>query len=151
MIINRGALNIGQTRKLIDDIEVDLSKSPFYAKVFKCSPIHVEATLFENGDFLSIDLKVSADLVLECAVSLEEVPYKLSFNDSIEISDNKDDVDMYYFNKNMFSIDDIIIALVSLNIPSAITKKGAKLPKDVKGVRFLTEEEAYEEMRNKNS
>ena len=145
MKINRVILPLNKEVVLEDDVILSKDSCYYSNQILDASPVHVKASLFETGEFLTVNLNVSCDLKLQCAYTLEEVPYKLRFNETIEITDDPNDEEMIYINKNQFSIDDIILSLVSIHIPLKVVKKGAKLPSSGKNYRVLTEEEVFEE------
>ena len=116
-------------------------------KIVSC---HVKVNGREYDDLLVLELKVEAEIIGVCSYSLEDVPLKLKFKDSLEFSnETQDDDDIIYEEKPIFDLDPYILGLIIAETPMKIVKKGAKLPDSGKGYRVLSEEEYLKEKEEK--
>ena len=76
-----------------------------------------------NEDRYVISLKVVADLMMQCAVSLEEVPYRLEFEEKLFIGYDIDQDD-YVIEKETIDLDQIVKNEILLHLPYRIVKEG---------------------------
>lgn len=131
--------------------DIDFSELKFddfhLCYIDKC---HVKITgqIFE--DLLMLQVHIDTDIVGVCAYTLEDVPLSLHIDDNIEISNEVEDDEIIFFEKNnIFDIDPYILSIIISEIPDKIVKKDAKLPKNGDGYRVLSEEEYNKENSSK--
>jgi uncharacterized protein len=88
--------------------------------VKKC---HVEGDIREprHQEFL-VSLDIDLELIMQCAVSLEEVFYPMHIVTDVVFS--YDEVDDYYLiDKNTVNIDDAVLTEVLINLPLRVVKE----------------------------
>ena len=135
--------------ELEDDIDFSNAELD-QTHIRKINSCHVKVHGHEYNDLLVLDLKVEADVIGVCSYSLEDVPIKLKFKDSLEFSNEvQDDEDIIYEEKPIFELDPYILELIITETPMKIVKKGAKLPESGKGYRVLSEDEYLKEKAEK--
>lgn len=131
--------------------EIDFSSikfDPYHIKEIKTATFNITGSIFE--DLLMLKVKVEVDVIGVCAYTLEDVPLHIKTTDNIEISNEIEDDDTIFFEKdNIFEIDPYILSIIVSEIPPKIVKKGAKLPGSGKGYRVLSEEEYIKEEESK--
>lgn len=121
---------------------------PYHIREIKKCHALIKGSIYE--DLLMLNIKIDADVVGVCAYTLNDVPLHLDIQEEIDISNEIEDDDNLYFEKNnIFDIDPYILSLVIANVPSILIKEGAKLPENGDGYRVLTEEEYEEEQKHK--
>lgn len=126
----------------------NLEFDPYHIKKIGLTHVKITGSVFE--DLLMLNFHIVSDVIGVCAYTLEDVPLHLDFKDSLEISNEIEDDEKIFFEKNMiFDIDPYVLSLLVSEIPAKIVKKGAKLPEDGSGYRVLSEEEYEKEQENK--
>ena len=89
--------------------------------VEKC---HIVGTINEpNNDRYLINLDFDLVLVMQCAISLEEVIYPLHFNQDVVFSFDEED-DNYLIEKETLDIDKAVLSEIVLNLPYRVIKEG---------------------------
>ena len=97
-----------------------------------------------------INIKIKAKVIAPSAYSGKDVVLNLDFADIIQISDeDEDDEELFYEKDMIFEIDPYVISLIVGEVPMVVTLKDEKLPEDGKGYRILTEDEYLEEQKSK--
>lgn len=92
------------------------------------SPINVELTLINiNHKEISYDflLHIRANLTLECAITLDDVLYKLDFKSNITFSKEEDNIEAYLIENDSINIDEAIFTEILINLPTKVVKDGA--------------------------
>jgi len=126
----------------------NLEFDPYHIKKIGLTHVKITGSVFE--DLLMLNFHIVSDVIGVCAYTLEDVPLHFDFKDSLEISNEIEDDEKIFFEKNMiFDIDPYVLSLLVSEIPAKIVKKGAKLPEDGTGYRVLSEEEYEKEQENK--
>ena len=126
----------------------NLEFDPYHIKKIGLTHVKITGSVFE--DLLMLNFHIVSDVIGVCAYTLEDVPLHFDFKDSLEISNEIEDDEKIFFEKNMiFDIDPYVLSLLVSEIPAKIVKKGAKLPEDGTGYRVLSEEEYEKEQANK--
>ena len=126
----------------------NLEFDPYHIKKIGLTHVKITGSVFE--DLLMLNFHIVSDVIGVCAYTLEDVPLHLDFKDSLEISNEIEDDEKIFFEKNaIFDIDPYVLSLLVSEIPAKIVKKGAKLPEDGSGYRVLSEEEYEKEQENK--
>lgn len=79
-----------------------------------------------NDDEYVFSLDIKASLVLQCAVSLEDVDYELSFHvDEVFVKEaSEDDLEANVIDGNTIDLLEAIVDDVALNVPMKVVKKG---------------------------
>lgn len=140
---------IGQKYHLIDDIDFANAKlnENLIRRILSC---HVEVDVENLSTILRVKINLSANVILPCAYTLEDVDYvvkgkeEFDFVDNIDLADNEN----LFFEKDVIDLDPYIYSVLIALIPLRVTKKGATLPKSGKGYKVMTEEE-YLKMKKK--
>ena len=131
--------------------DIDFSNvefDPYHIR--KISSCHVKVTGSVIEDLLMLDLNIKSEVIGVCSYTLEDVPLNINVNEHIEISNEvQDDEDIYYEKDNIFSIDPYVLSIIIAEVPLVIIKDGATLPEGGKGYRILDEDEYLEEQKNK--
>lgn len=144
MKLNRALLTNGISKTFEDDVDFSSTKfDPTHIKSIPNCHVVITATDFET--ILHIDLKIEATVIGVCSYSLEDVELKLNINDSIDITDDEEDVDNYFEKDVIIDLDPYILGILLANIPVKIVKKGAKLPQNGSGYRVINEEDYLKE------
>ena len=131
--------------------EVDLSHLTFDSyHVRKIKKVTYKVTGQIYDDLLVLEVKFDADVISSCAYTLEDLPYHAKGKESIEISNEiQDDEFIFYEESNIFDFEPYLISLVVSSVPNKLVKKGATLPNNGDGYRFLSEEEYEKEQKEK--
>lgn len=137
---------LAQLRKeefpIIINEEIDFS--PYFNRINdlkSMSKVKVSGQGYEmNNDEYVFSLDIEADLVMQCAVTLDDVPYKLSFHvDEVYVKDAlEDDLDANIIEGNQINLLEAIVDDVVLNAPIKVVKEGyedkfpTEMPKEEK-------------------
>ncbi|HMM00693.1 MAG TPA: DUF177 domain-containing protein [Bacilli bacterium] len=147
-------LNECSNKPLILKASVDLSAfsirdNPTLRKILSSN---VETSVIESGDIIEIDVRMEAEVELECAYTLEPFMKKIRLHDQLIFTFDKENEDPNIFpiSGNYIDLDPYLFGLLLTEIPLKAVKPGAKLPKVGDGVRILSEEE-YAAGRGKNN
>ena len=151
MKLNRAILPANKPQTF--DEEIDFSSQAcdenHVKRIEKCS-VKVDAT--EYGDVLRVQVNGEAEVVASCSYTLEDVPLKVQFKDEFYFSNEEDSSQDCYFEPGVnIDLDPHILALILASVPHNITKKGAILPKSGEGYRVLSEDQYFEEKKNKKN
>ena len=135
------------------DIEddIDFSNAELdQSHIRKIGSCHVKVHGQEYEDLIVLEIKIEAEVVGVCSYSLEDVPLKLKFKDTLHFSNEiEDDEETIFEDKPIFDLDPYILELIITEVPMKIVKKGAKLPDSGNGYRVLSEEEYLKEKEEK--
>jgi uncharacterized metal-binding protein YceD (DUF177 family) len=119
---------ISQIRKFIKpyhfeyDIEQDKLVS-IRQDVIRFDKCHITGTLEEpRQEHYVVTLCINADLIMQCAVSLEEVPYHLEFSEKVIFGYEEDDD--YLIQGETLDIDEAVRTETILNLPYRVVKEG---------------------------
>ncbi len=93
--------------------------------VLDLSLVHVygNAYVVDNSEFV-FDINVSCNLVMQCSVTLEDVPYLLEYKGTETFGYKKIDEDTNLITGDRIDLTEIIEDYVILNIPIRVVKKG---------------------------
>ncbi|MEG1738933.1 MAG: hypothetical protein RRZ92_00770 [Bacilli bacterium] len=142
MNINRAQL---RDNKCIEFKETVHLNPDFYKDstlIADINALEVVAKCKETDDILIMQLNVKGLVSLISCYTLKPFDYDLSCSEEVYITDDKDkenDV-IFYSNKSVINIDEIIYSLVYCSLPVAPVKKGEKLPKNGKDYTIRKEE-----------
>lgn len=132
------------------EIETKTMNVDAHQSLLAIKKVTVEAEVRGLGDIYEAQVTVDADVVLECAYTLEPIDYHLHFRDVITFSDvETEDEDMMYVPGNEIELDPFIFGLLMVEIPTKIIKKGAKPPQSGEGYRVLSEKAFLSERNQK--
>lgn len=127
---------LGQLAKMNKPIEVnyELDLSEFLDKmpdVKAISMVKVMGNGYELGfDEYVFSLDVKCELVMTCAISLEEVKYPLEFHtDEIFKTENNDGDDINLVT-NVVDLDEVILSNIIMRIPMKVVKEGMTFNSD---------------------
>lgn len=78
-----------------------------------------------SNDCFQFAITVDCELIMQCAISLEEVLVPLKFDTTVRFSYTDDDSsDDYLIDKDMVDLDKAILSEIVLNIPFRVVKEG---------------------------
>ena len=137
MKFNKSAI----TAREIKVIEETLSFKDVRKPLLDLKNVHVKATIFKDDELINVTLEIKGTAQVECAYTLEPVDYPLDFTESIDISEDENNLDAYFIKDNTVVLDPIVLDLIVGEIPTRVVKKGAKLKKEGEGYRVLSEDE----------
>ena len=140
-----------QNNVLEQEGDIDFSNAQLdQSHIRKINSCHVKVHGREYDDLMILELEIQAEIIGVCSYTLEDVPLKLKFKDSLEFSNEiQDDEDIIYEEKPIFDLDPYIYELIITETPMKIVKKGAKLPESGDGYRVLSEDEYLKEKEEK--
>ena len=110
-------------KKLEIDTDLDLSKVDYQKlKIRKINRMHVKGLVKVNyEDNIELDLDIDGEIVMPCAITLEDVLVPINTHIEEEILENTLKDDFY------LDLLDILWENVILEVPIRVTKEGAKL------------------------
>ncbi|MGM9873529.1 MAG: YceD family protein [Bacilli bacterium] len=156
MKINISSLSLKKPSIVMED-DVDLSNAdfdPYHIKNIESCHVEAEVT-FLSDDLYSLKLHIKGLAIVPCAYTLEDVDYPFDVKEELTYKvfykDDEEDSSFYPITSSEIDVDEAVLSLVITSIPFKVIKKGAKLPKEGKGYRFLTEEEYLKEKEKKSS
>lgn len=131
--------------------EIDFSSYPstsFHVK--KIPSCKVKITGQNYDDLFVMEVEVEALVISCCARSLEEVEVPLRYKDHIEISNEvEDDEDIYFEKDNIFDVDPYILSSIIAETPTVVYKKDSKAPLSGDGYRVISEDQYLKEQEEK--
>jgi len=91
--------------------------------VKKC---HIKGILTEPmTDNFDVSLNFDLELVMQCAVSLEDVPVCLEFDSLVRFTYEEDESsDCYVIEKETVNVDEAVMSEIVINIPYRVVKEG---------------------------
>ena len=94
--------------------------------IISCDSCHVKGVMHEyQTDDYQFDLIINAELIMQCAVSLEAVLVPLNFETSVRFTyDDDDSSDDYLIEKDTVNLDDAVLSEIILNVPLRVVKEG---------------------------
>ena len=110
-------------KKLEIDTDLDLSKVDYQKlNIIKINRMHVKGLVKVNyEDNIELDLDIDGEIVMPCAITLEDVIVPINMHISEEILENT-------LNNDFFlDLLDILWENIVLEIPIRVVKEGAKL------------------------
>ncbi len=96
---------------------------------------------------LYVDFKVKGQMILPCAVSLEDVDYPFEIESSVTFAFYKpqDDEDVIEVKRDTVDLTPVIFQEIMLDVPMRVVKDGATLKTEGNGWKVLNEEEEHED------
>lgn len=146
MRFNKANLRRNAHLELEEDIVFTPEQIAGHVSLLDIKDIHAIAKLTSFGEIIKADIEVKGTLVLECAYSLKPLKRKLHIKDTLQFSNlPQEEDDILYVPTPDIDLNAYIFGLILLEVPPKVVKRGAKLPKEGKGYRVLTEEEFIKE------
>lgn len=135
-------------KEKIDFTDVDLS-SRYSLKAI--NDLNAEATISMTGDLVHVTLFIEAQVLLECAYTLDIFPDTLSFEEELFFTDDEEEEneDIYFERGPMIDLDPYIIGLLLASIPLRVIKPGATLPEGNDVYEVISEDEYNENMKKR--
>lgn len=138
---------------LKEDICFPKEKLQGITSLLDMSVVHAEVELLSRGELVHATFRIQTELTLECAYSLEPVPFPISMEEELDFAygseEENSDEQIFYVEKDMVDLDDYILGLIITEIPMKVVKKGAKLPKNGQGYEVISEDEYYQRKEEK--
>lgn len=145
MKINRSLLEEGKVKEFNEDVDLSYYEGdPYHIRKINSCHLLLKATNYE--DLLSLSFKISGEVLTTCAYTLEEIPYQYDIKEEITLTGS--DEDEFLLKGDIIDIDEMLITLIVMNVPMKVIKKGAKLPENGDGYRFISEEDKEKERKN---
>lgn len=130
--------------------EISFSKEAMLClkvKSLKDTIVSGHGKLVQNGNQVMIDLNVKGSMILECALTLEEIeyPFQINSNEIFSFIKVNEDEDIHEAKKDVVDITPIIFQHIMFEVPSRVVKDGAKVHKEGNGWKVINEEEDLKE------
>lgn len=151
MQINRKSLAPQRTYEESRTIIFEPKLFPEHSNLKSIEDCQVEMVYKNYEDILRVELKISANLILICSYSLEDVAFHLETKDELEFTDKEEIVNenVFYEPHNVIDLNPYILGIIMASIPIKFVKEGVELPKDGLGYRVLDEEQLNEERKKR--
>lgn len=96
---------------------------------------------------LYVDFQVRGQMILPCAVSLEDVDYPFDIETSVVFAFYKpqDDEDVIEVKRDMVDLTPVVFQEIMMDVPMRVVKKGATLKTEGNGWKVLNEEDEHED------
>lgn len=111
--------------------------------------IHVEgnARLDSKNRQLYVDFSVEGEMILPCAISLEDVDYPFHIDSSAIFAFYKpnEDEDLIEAKKNLVDLTPVVFQEIMLDIPMRVVKEGVTLQGEGKGWQVMGEDDLGED------
>lgn len=141
MKFNKSHLSDNEIKTIDEIVAFNEVRKPLLA----LKNIHVIADIIKDKQLINVRLSIKGVAQVSCAYTLEAVDYKLDFVESIDISENPNDIDTYFVKSNIIDLNPIILDLIVGEIPTKVIKKGAKLTQKGDGYRVISESDLRKE------
>ena len=147
-------IEVSKLKPLIDnvfdeDIVFDEEIYAPHLPLLKVNNAHVTLSVHNYDEFIDVNIKLKADVVLQCSYSLKPFKKILNATDDMHFANNDDDEDFIHYKGNVIEMDKYVFDLLSASIPASPKAPGAKLPNDGKGYRILSEDDLKREKESK--
>lgn len=96
---------------------------------------------------LYVDFKVKGQMILPCAVSLEDVDYPFEFDSSVTFAFYKasEDEDVVEAKRDTVDLTPVVFQEIMMEVPMRVVKKGATLKTEGNGWKVLSDEEGQKD------
>lgn len=96
---------------------------------------------------LYVDFNVKGQMILPCAVSLEDVDYPFSIDSSVVFAFYKPSVDeeVIEVKRDKVELTPVVIQEIMMEVPMRVVKEGATLKNSGNGWKVLSEEDAKQD------
>ena len=121
---------VSQIRKYKDgfpfETDFDITKEIQRVDLIGQNKCHIKGLIFEpKRDFFLVRLSFDLELVMACAVSLEEVIVSLQFDQDVTYTYDPDpEGDDYEIVRDTLDLDQAFITEIVLNLPYRVVKEG---------------------------
>lgn len=133
---------------LEEDITFSKERLQDVPSLLAMSVVHTKVELLSRGEVVHALFRIQAELTLQCAYTLEPVPFPISMEEELDFAYGNEEENttdhIFYVDRDTVELDDYILGLIITEIPMKIVKKGAKLPKSGQGYEVMSEEEYYQ-------
>jgi len=108
------------------EVDFDLAKEIKRIDLLGVNRCYIVGHITEpQRDYFLVKLHFDIELVMACAVSLEEVIYPLEFSQEVIYSYEEDeDSDNYLIERDTLDLDQAFITEIVLNLPYRVVKEG---------------------------
>lgn len=126
-----------------ETLTFDEEKFPPKIPLLKVNKADVTLEVSRYEEFIYVLAKVKADVTLQCSYTLKPFDTVLKDEDELHFSSYKDDEDedVIIYKGNFIDMDEYIYDIISSNVPLSPKSKDAKLPKDGKYYRVISDED----------
>ena len=151
MKINRAILPENKPETFSE--EVDFASQTFDENhVKRINQCNVTVVATEFGEVLQCKITGQADVVASCSYTLDDVPLKVKFNETLYFSNEEThSEDCYYEPGVEIDLNPHILALILAEVPHNLVKNGASLPKSGNGYRVLSEDDFEKERKSRGN
>lgn len=130
-----------------EEIVFDAEKFKCYPPLIEIKNVDVELKVHNYQDFIDVNVKMVAKVVLSCSYTLKPFETTIRTSDEMHFGDGEEDEDLIPYTGNFIDMDKHLFDLLSASIPASPKAPGATLPKEGKGYRVLKEDEFFEEKK----
>lgn len=130
-----------------EEIVFDVEKYKCYPPLVEIKNTNVELKVHRYDDFVDVNIKMTAKVVLICSYSLKSFETTIKTSDVMHFGSDEEDDDMINYSGNFIDMDKYLFDLLSASIPSSPKAPGATLPKEGKGYRVLKEDDFLSEKK----
>ncbi|MCR5333180.1 MAG: hypothetical protein K6E11_04110 [Bacilli bacterium] len=126
----------------------------FDADTYKCvlplidvKSCHVTMEASRYDDFVEVNIKVKADVILQSSYTLKPFNFKLNTSEEYHFSSIKEDEesDFIVYKGSIIQMDEYIFNLISASIPMSPKAPGETFKSDSGDIRFMSEEDFLKE------
>lgn len=147
MKIDVSKLNSLRENVFIENVVFDGEKFKCHLPLVEVKNVNVELKIHNYQDFLDVNIKMTAKVVLSCSYTLKPFETVIRTKDEMHFGNGEEDEDLIPYNGNIIDMDKYLFDLLSASIPSSPKAPGSTLPKEGKGYRVLNEDEFFEEKK----
>lgn len=136
--------------ELEEDIAFPKEKMMANPTIIDIKNVHAVANISVFGELIKADVEIKGTFILECAYTLSPIKRSFRIQDTLQFSSEPQEEDDVLFAPDQdIDLDSYLFGLILTEAPLKAVKRGAKLPKNGKGFRVLTEEELANEKSEK--
>lgn len=147
MKIDVSKLSTLKENVFVEEIIFDNEKFKCYPPLLEIKKVNVELKVHNYQDFVDVNIKMTAKVVLSCSYTLKPFETTIHTSDEMHFGSGEDDEDLIAYSGNFIDMDKYLFDLLSASIPSSPKAPGASLPKEGKGYRILSESEFLKEKK----
>lgn len=128
-----------------EEIVFDGDKFKCYPPLLEIKKVNVELKVHNYEDFIDVNIKMHADVVLQCSYTLKPFETTIHTSDEMHFGDDEEDEELIPYSGNFIDMDKYLFDLLSASIPSSPKAPGATLPSEGKGYRVIKEDDFLKE------
>lgn len=153
MKIDVSKLKYSQKTVFEETITFDDEKFPPHIPLLEVKKADVKVEISRYEEFIYALVKVKAYVVLQCSYTLKPFEDMIKDEDELHFASYKDedDLDTIVYKGNQIELDQYIYDIISSSIPLSPKSKDAKLPKDGKQYRVISDQELIKEKSEGNN